>query len=159
VAPPPGPLVDANGLQGWGVGHRGRPHQAESGGGTGGEPPVGRESGASAPAEGHGDRLQGRDDAIGVPRIRRDDVREALRENAARTGEGSAEDLPDRELDMYGARPPGEIPQVALVTAMDGGGGQTAAGAGRSWDDGGELAPDGGLLHGDVGEAHPMPGW
>ena len=32
MPPPPGPLVDADGLQGWRIGHRGRPHQAELGG-------------------------------------------------------------------------------------------------------------------------------
>jgi hypothetical protein len=29
MAPPPGPLIDPNDLEGWGVGHRGCPHQPE----------------------------------------------------------------------------------------------------------------------------------
>ena len=37
MAPPPGPLINANGLQGWRMGHRGGPHQAEQGRRTGGE--------------------------------------------------------------------------------------------------------------------------
>jgi hypothetical protein len=38
MAAPPGPLVDAEGLQGGDVGYRGRPHQPEEGGCTGRQP-------------------------------------------------------------------------------------------------------------------------
>ena len=81
---------------------------------------MGRELSASIPAEGHADRPQGRDHSTGVPRIRRDDVREALRENTARTGWGPAEELPDRELELHGVHPPREIRQMALILTMDG---------------------------------------
>jgi hypothetical protein len=120
MAAPPGLLVDADGLQGWGVRHRGCPHQAEQGGWTSGELQAGGELGASVPAEGHADRPQGRDDSTGVPRIRRDEVRETLRENTARTGWGPAEELPDRELEMHGVCPPREIYQVVLILTVDG---------------------------------------
>src|SRR5262245_372728 len=50
MTPPPGPRIDTNSLEGWGVGPRGCPHQPEQGRGTGGELPVGREPGSCLPA-------------------------------------------------------------------------------------------------------------
>jgi hypothetical protein len=44
---------------------------------------MGGQAGLRVPAEGQADRPQGRDELMGVPRIRRDEVREALRENTA----------------------------------------------------------------------------
>jgi hypothetical protein len=38
MAPPPGPLVDTDGLQRWRTRHRGRPYETEQGRGTGRQP-------------------------------------------------------------------------------------------------------------------------
>ena len=65
MAPPPGPLVHADGLQGWGGEDRGRPHEPEQGGGTGRQPQTSREPGARVPSQGHADRPQGRDEPLG----------------------------------------------------------------------------------------------
>src|SRR5262245_7381447 len=109
---PPRPLIDADGLQGLHRGHRGRPHQAEQGGKTGGEPQARGESGTSVPAESHADGPEGRDQLPGFSRIRRDQGRETLGENMARTVRVPAEKLPDRELETHGLRPPWEIGEV-----------------------------------------------
>jgi hypothetical protein len=120
MPPPPRPLIDADGLQGLHRGHRSRPHQAEQGGRTGGEPQASGESGTSVAAESHDDGPEGCDQLTGFSRIRRDQGREMLGENTARTARVPAEELPDRELEMHGVRAPREIRQVALIPAMDG---------------------------------------
>ena len=65
MASPPGPLVDADGLQGWRGRDRSLPHQAEQGGRTGREPQAGGEPGPCLPTEGHADRSESRDRAGG----------------------------------------------------------------------------------------------
>lgn len=45
MAPPPGPLVDADGLQGWAREHSGCPHETQKCGGTRRQPQAGRKSG------------------------------------------------------------------------------------------------------------------
>jgi hypothetical protein len=57
---------------------------------------------------------------MGVAAIGRDEVRHALGEEATRTGRVPAAELPDREPEMHGARPPREVREVALIAAMDG---------------------------------------
>jgi hypothetical protein len=47
----------------------------------------------------------------------RDQVWEALGENATRTGWVPTEEFPSREPKMHGARPPWEVRQVALMAA------------------------------------------
>ena len=106
MAPPPGPLVDPNGLQGWHGRDRGPPDQAEQGGWTGGEPQAGREPGASVPAQRQADRPQGCDQSMGVAAIGRDEVRQALGEDPTPAGPIAAEEFPHGQLDPDGARPP-----------------------------------------------------
>jgi hypothetical protein len=57
VPPAPRPPVDPDGLQRGGVGPRGRPHQPEQRGWTGGELQAGRQSHAGLAAEGDTERL------------------------------------------------------------------------------------------------------
>jgi hypothetical protein len=120
MPPPPGPLVDTNSFQGGGLEHRSCPHQPQERGGTDGQPQAGGEPGTSLPTQGHADRPQDRDQPMGLAGGWRDQVWEALGEDATRAGRVPAEELPDRELEMYGARPPREVRQVALIAAMDG---------------------------------------
>ena len=117
---PPRPFIDADGLQGLHRGHRGRPHQAEQGGRTRGEPQASGESGTSVPAESHADGPKGRDQLPGFSRIRRDQVREALGENAALTVRIPADEFPDPELEMNGVCPPWKVGEVALIPTMAG---------------------------------------
>jgi hypothetical protein len=49
MAPPPGPLVDPDGLQGWGARHWGWPHQPELGRRTGRQPQAGCKPGPRRP--------------------------------------------------------------------------------------------------------------
>jgi hypothetical protein len=79
VAPPPVPLVDPDGLQGGGDGHRGRPYQAEQGGLTGCELQAGRQPNSGLPAEGDAERLQDCEASWRFPSIWRDELWEALR--------------------------------------------------------------------------------
>jgi hypothetical protein len=109
MTPPPGPLVDPNRLEGWHGRGRRPPDQAEQRGWTSGEPQAGRESGPSIPAQCQANSLQRCGQSMGVPAIGCDEVRQALGENATRTGQVPAEELPDRELERYGARPPREV--------------------------------------------------
>jgi hypothetical protein len=115
MTPPPGPLVDADDLEGWDVWCQGRPHQSEEGGRTGREPQAGGESGARVPSQSDADGLQGRDQSTGLPSIRGDEVRQALREDAAHTGRMAAHELPYHQLNTNGERAPGEVGEVALV--------------------------------------------
>jgi hypothetical protein len=109
-------------------------------------------------AEGQADRPERRDEPVGLAGVGGDQVRQALRQDTAQAGSIPAEEPPDRELEMSGARPRGEIRQAALVTAMDGGGGEATEWAGRSWGSGGELEPYGGLLHGTWESRTPCMG-
>jgi hypothetical protein len=79
-----------------------------------------REPDASLPAEGHAERLQGGDQPLGLARIGSDDLGYTLSENAARAARIPALKFPHRELDSDRACAPGQVPQVALVAAMDG---------------------------------------
>jgi hypothetical protein len=75
MPPPPGPLVDPDGLQGGNVGYRGRPHQPEEGGRTGRQPQLGGESGTRVPSQSDADGLQGVDQPRGLAGIGGGDVR------------------------------------------------------------------------------------
>jgi hypothetical protein len=119
MAPPPGPLVDTNGLEGWRERDRSPPDQAEQRGWTGGEPQAGGQSGPSVPAQRQTDGLKSCGQSMGVASIGRNEVRQALGENATRTGRVPAEELPDRELEVYGVRRPRKVRQVALIATMD----------------------------------------
>ena len=118
VAPPPGPLIHADGLQGWSVWCRGRPHEPEEGGRTGRQPQASREPGARLPAEGHAEGPQGVDQPHGFAGIWGGDVGQALGKEAARTRHAAAHELPDEQLQTDGERAPGEVCQPALVVAM-----------------------------------------
>jgi hypothetical protein len=118
VAPPPGPLINADGLQGWGVWGRGRPHEPEEGGWTGRQPQPSREPSSRLPAEGHADGPQGVDQPPGVAGIGGGNVWQALGKDAARTRDVAAHKFPYEQLQMDSERAPGEVCQPALVVAM-----------------------------------------
>jgi hypothetical protein len=102
------------------VGHRGCPHQPEQGRWTGRELQAGREPGPCLPAQRQANGPEDCHQAMGVASIGLDKFRQAFRENTARTARVPAEELPDRELEIDGARPPREVRQVALIPTMDG---------------------------------------
>jgi hypothetical protein len=83
VAQPPGPFIDADGLQGWHGWYRSRPHQPEERGRTAPQPQAGREPGARVPTEGHTDRLQGRDELVGFAGEHGTELWWVLRKDAA----------------------------------------------------------------------------
>jgi hypothetical protein len=120
---------------------------------------MGGQAGPRVPAEGQANRPQGRDELTGVPRIRRDQGRGTLGENPARTARVPAEELPDRELEMYGVRSPREIRQVALIPTMNRRRryGTARAGGGRRRR--GELEPHRFILNGHFREANPTGAW
>ena len=105
MAPPPGPLVDADGLQGWRAGTGAARTRRSSGGWTGGEPQAGGESGPGVPAQGHADRPESRDQPMGFAGVRGDQVRQALGEDATRTGPVPADEFPHVSW-MWTARVP-----------------------------------------------------
>jgi hypothetical protein len=112
--------IDANGLQGWRIGHRGCPHQAEQRGWTGREPQTDGESGTCVPAEGHADRPQDGHQSTSFSRICCHKFWQALREDTALTARILAHEFPYPELEANRACAPGEVRQVALITTMDG---------------------------------------
>ena len=59
-------------------------HQPQQRVPTGGQSEAMREPGTRLPAEGHADRLQGRDQPMGLARIGSDELGHTLREDAAR---------------------------------------------------------------------------
>jgi hypothetical protein len=118
MAPPPGPLIDAHGLQGWGLRYGGRPHQPEQRGWTGGEPQAGRKPGPSVPAQRQADHSKSGGQSMGVASIGRDEVRQALGEDPTPAGPIAAAECPRGQLDLDGSRPPGQVRQVALVATM-----------------------------------------
>jgi hypothetical protein len=115
---------------------------------------AGRESGPSVPAQRQANSPKSCGQSMGLAAIGCGEVRQALGENATRTGRVSAEEPPDCELEMYGARPPREVRQVALIAAMDGRCRHCTARAGGGRRCRGELEPNRGLLQGHLGEAH-----
>jgi len=120
MTPPPGPLVDPNRLEGWHGRDWNPPDQAKPCGGTGGKPQAGGESGPGVPAQGQANRPKSCGQSIRVAAIGCDEVRHALGEHATCTGRVPAAELPDRELERYGARPPREVREVGLIATMDG---------------------------------------
>jgi hypothetical protein len=96
------------------------PNQAEQSGRTRREPQPGCKSDTGLPTQGHADRAQDGDQPMGLAGRWRDEVWEALGEDATRAGRVLAQELPDHELEMDGARPPWEVRQLALVAAIDG---------------------------------------
>jgi hypothetical protein len=159
VAPPPGPLINADGLQGWGVWCRGRPHQPEEGGRTGRQPQAGRELGARLPAEGEADGLQGVDQPHGFAGIRRGEGRQTLGKDTARTRYMAAHELPDNQLHTDGERAPREVRQPASVMAMHRGGRRGTVRAQGSRRDSPELDLHRVILHDDFREANPTGWW
>jgi hypothetical protein len=119
-APPPGPLVDADCLQGCHGSDRNSPYQPEQHGSTGRRPQAGREPGSRLPAQRHANRQQDGDEPSRVAGGWRHEIWQALCEDVACAVGLTAHELPYREPDMDGARAPGEIGQLALVTAMSG---------------------------------------
>jgi hypothetical protein len=120
MTPPPGPLINADSLQSWRMGRRRGPHQAEQGRRTGGELQTSGQAGAGVPAQCQADGPKNCGQSMGLSSIGCDEVRQTLGEHATHTGRVPAEELPDRELEMHGVRPPREIRQVALIATMDG---------------------------------------
>jgi hypothetical protein len=118
VAPPPGPLINADGLQGWGVGHWGLPYQPEEGRRTGRQPQASREPGPCVPAEGDGKRAEGRDEPRRFARLRGDELWQAFCEDATRTARIPADAFPHHQVDPNGKRAPGEVRHVAPIAAM-----------------------------------------
>jgi hypothetical protein len=106
MASPPGPLVDADGLQGWGARHRGRPHRPEQGRWTGRESQAGREPSPCLPAQRHADRPEGYGQSMGFATIGRDEVRQALGEDPTPAGPIEAAEFPHGHLDPDGPRVP-----------------------------------------------------
>ena len=141
MAPPPGPLVDTDDLEGWRGRDRRPPDQAEQRGWTGGEPQAGREPGASIPAQRQTDRPEGCGQSMGVTAISRDEIRQALGEDPAPAGPIAAAEFPHGQLDPDGPRPPSQVRQVALVAAMHGRRGHGTAWAGGGWGCYYELEP------------------
>ena len=119
VPPSPGPLVDTDGLQGWGARHWGRPHQPEQGGWTGRQAQASGESSPRLPAQRHADGPQDCGQPVGFAGGWRDNVRQALREDAACTARIPADEFPRHELEADGASAPGEVRQLALIVAME----------------------------------------
>jgi hypothetical protein len=106
MAPPPGPLVDADGLQSRDMAHRSRPHQPEQGGRAGREPQTSGEPGARLSAQGQADRPQDSHQPMGAASGWRNEVWKALREDPARAGRIPAHELPHGELDADRAHAP-----------------------------------------------------
>src|SRR5919106_4919756 len=97
MAPPPRPLVAPDGLQHRGVGHGGRSHQPEQGGWTGGELQASRQPHAGLAAKGNTEGLQDHDQSWRFPGVWRDELWEALREDAARAVRTPADEFPDHK--------------------------------------------------------------
>jgi hypothetical protein len=154
MAPPPGPLVDAHGLQSWGLRHGGRQHQPEEGGRTGRQPQVSGEPSPGLPTQGHTDGAQRRHEPLGFPGIRRHEGWQALREDAAFAARVLAHEFAHRQLDVDRARAPGQIGQAALVTAMHRGRGHGAAWAACTTRRCRQLELHDFPLYGDLGQAH-----
>jgi hypothetical protein len=159
MAPPPGPFIDADGLQGWRRGHRGGPHQPEQGRGTGRQLQTGGPSGAGVPASRPADGPEGCGQSLGVTAIRRDEVRHARGEDPAPAGPITAAECPPGQRDPDGPRSPGQGPQVALVAAMCGGRGHGTAWAGGGRGCRGELERYRRLCNSSLQEADPTGGW
>src|SRR5262245_31398991 len=87
---------------------------------TGREPQARSETGPGLPTNGHADHPENRDEPVGFAGIRGDQVREALREDAARTGPVAAHEFPHRELDPDSRGAPGKVHRVALIPTMNG---------------------------------------
>ena len=115
---PPGPLVYPNDLEGWGVGHRGCPHQPEQGRWTGRELQAGREPGPCLPAQRHANGPEDCHQSMGFASIGRDEFRQALGEDPTPAGPIAAEEFPHGQLDTDGPRTPGKVRQAALIAAM-----------------------------------------
>jgi hypothetical protein len=77
------------------------------------------EPGPSLSAYGHADRSENRDEPVGFAGVSGDQAREALREDAARTGGIPAHEFPHRELDPDSRGAPGEVRRVALIPTMN----------------------------------------
>jgi hypothetical protein len=120
MPPPPRPRIDSDSLQGWRIGHRGCPHQAEHGGGTGGEPQTDGEAGACVPAEGHAERPQDGHQSLSFSRIGGHQLWQALCEDTALTARILAHECPYPELEANHACAPGEVRQVELIATMNG---------------------------------------
>jgi hypothetical protein len=87
---------------------------------TGRSPEARRAPGARLPAEGHAERLQGGEPPLGLARLGSDARGYRRGEQAARPARSPAHQVPHRELDSDRAYAPGQVPQVAVVAAMDG---------------------------------------
>jgi hypothetical protein len=105
MAPPPGPLVDTDGLGGW----HGRMGATRMRPGRWSHSPAaaaGREPGTRLPTEGYGDGRQGRDEPVGFAGGWCHKVWETLRKDAARTGRIPADEFPYHQLDVDGEHTP-----------------------------------------------------
>jgi len=116
------------------------------------------EPGHGLPAYGQADRSENRDEPVGFPGVGGDKVRQALREDAARTGGIPAHEFPHRQLDPDNVGAPGEVRWVALIPTMNGRSRHATARAGRGRRRRRELELHICLLNGDFGEAHGA-GW
>jgi hypothetical protein len=159
VAPPLGPLVDAEDLEGVDVGYRGRPHQPEEGGRASRQRRRAASRAPACAAEGHADGLQGVDQPHGFAGIRSGEVRQGLGKDAACTSQIAAHELPDEQLHTDGERAPGEVCQPALVVAMHREGWCGTVGARGGRRDGRELDLHRVILHDDFREANPTGRW
>jgi len=118
LALPMGPVIDPNGRERPDRGERQTAHQPQQRVPTGGQSEAMRKPGTRLSTEGHANRLQGRDQPMGLARLGSHELGHTFREDAARAGRNPADEFAHEEPNPDGEWAPGQVHQVALVAAM-----------------------------------------